>query len=314
MSGVTLKDQQFALAYGNFSISYSILGLGYAAGENQVYADPPLPPYDNFPLTLAKQGATNLALFSLWKDAVDTRDGHLLFGGIDTAKYTGSLTTLDVQNREGFPNITAFDVLINGVGLSGDSSFPKGSTGSVSTVLDCGTGYSILPDDWVKPIHDQFNVTYFKANDSAYIDCALQSSKYTIDYTFESLTIKVPMSYMVNLRAVNPSICSFGLVPAGERIPLLGDNFLSSTFTVFDLTNNQISLAPRDFSSKTDKVVVVPAGGVKAIGSTTTNPSSTGTGSAPSGTETKSGASAISIPAYLTGISLLSVFYFRVFF
>ena len=295
LAGATLKDQQFAIAYGNSTIALSILGLSYASGENQVNTNPPQPSYNNFPLSLASQGATNLALFSLWKDAVGSHDGQVLFGGIDTAQYTGSLTTLDTQIRTGLSEIIAFDILINGIALSGNSSFPKGSTGSVQTVLDCGTSFTILPDDWVQPIYDQFDVTYFSANDTAYVDCALQSMPYTIDYTFQSLTIQVPMSAMVSLRAVNPDICSFGLVPAGSRHALLGDNFLSSSYTVFDLTNNQISLAPRNFSSTVDNVVAVPAGGVKDIDT--------------SATTKKSAASAISFPAYFIGISLLSALF-----
>lgn len=331
MGGATLKNQQFAIAYGNFTIAYSLLGLGYAAGENQVHADPPLPQYNNFPLTLAAQGATNLALFSLWKDAVDSHDGQLLFGGIDTTKYIGNLTTLKTQKRRPeHTEIYAFDVLINGVGYNGAMS-----GGSVSAVLDCGSSGAMLPDNWVKPIYDELKVTYTKNNDTAYIDCDLRKSKSTVDFQFGSLKIKVPMSYMVSLRSIDPDVCTFGIIPAGDRHPLLGDNFLSSAYAVFDLTNDEISLAPRDFSSTTDNVVVVPAGGVKAIGSETTKPSSTGTGTGsdttePSSTETgtgtgtgsepdatetkKSGASTISSPAALIGISLLGIFSLGSFF
>ncbi|RFU30051.1 hypothetical protein B7463_g6298, partial [Scytalidium lignicola] len=322
VAGTTVKDQQFAIAYGNFTLALSILGLSYASGENQVNTNPPQQPYDNFPLALAKQGATNLALFSLWKDTVTGYDGQILFGGIDTTKYTGALTTLETQKRDGFPDIIAFDVLLDSVALSGNSSFPKGSTGSVPVVLDCGTSGTILPDDWVKPIYDQFDITYFTANDTAYVDCDLQAAPYTVKYTFQSLNIEVPMTKLVSLRALNPKTCTFDIVPAGTRHALLGDNFLSSAYAVFDLTNNEISLAPREFSSTSDNVVAVPAGGVKAIGGSTTNPSSSGspsasgtgtgtseTGAASSTTGTssaasttaakKSAASIVSIPAYL---------------
>lgn len=301
VAGATLKNQQFDIAYGNATIAFSILGLSYASGENTPS------PYNNFPLSLAKSGATNLAAFSLWKDTVTSHNGQVLFGGVDTSKYTGSLTTLATQTRPNFPAPVAFDVLLNGVALGGNSSFPAGTNGSVLHVLDCGTAYSILPDDWVKPIYDTFNVTYFTANDTAYVDCALQSAPYTVDFSFESLTIKVPMSYLVSLRAVNPNICTFGIVPAGTRIALLGDNFLSSSYTVFDLTNNQVSLAARDFTSTSDNIVSIPSGGVKSISSSasgttpsaTPSPTGTATGSAPATTTSKkSGASALSLSGF----------------
>jgi hypothetical protein len=197
----------------------------------------------------------------------------------------------------------------------------------VSAVLDCGTSYSILPDDWVQPIHNQFNVTYFNANDTAYVDCDLQSAPYIINYTFQSLTIQVPISVMVSLVAVNPNICTFGLVPAGTRHALLGDNFLSSSYAVFDLSNNQVSLASRNFASTTDNVVAVPAGGVKAIKSSTTNPSSTvtgtttetgtgtttGTGATTSATK-KSGATNILFPAHIMIILPIGMFSLGSFF
>lgn len=295
LGDATLKNQQFDISYGQSSIAFGILGLSYALGENQAQGNP-AKEYNNFPLALAASGTTNLALFSLWKDSPTSHDGQLLFGGVDTSQYTGSLATLDTQLRTGYTTPVAFDVILNGVALSGNSSFPAGSTGSVPVVLDCGTSYTILPNDWVTPIHSEFGVTYFEANDTAYVDCALQKSTATINYTFESLTISVPISVLVSLVAVNPNRCTFGIVPAQDRHALLGDNFLSSAYTVFDLTNNQISLAVRNFAASstttTDSVVVVPAGGVKSIttGTATTNPSSSGTASASATTTKKSSA------------------------
>jgi hypothetical protein len=271
------------------------LGLGYAAQENQVHLQKPLPPYDNVPLSLAKQGITNLALFSLWKTQFNSRYGGLLFGGIDASKFTGNLKTLDTQHREGYPDIQAFDILLNGVKLSGDSSFSNGSTGSVPVVLDCGSSGSILPDDWAQPIFDQFNVSYFPANNTAIVDCSVGRQDYTIDFIFEDLTISAPISGFVTQYS-GQSYCTFGIVAAGQRHALLGDNFLSNSFTVFDLSNNEISLAPRNFGSVAENVIVVPSGGVKDIGKpasttpSTTSPTATtgtGTGTSPSSTTTK---------------------------
>lgn len=263
----TIQSQQFAIAYSNVSIAFSILGLGYAAAENQVHAQNPLPPYDNLLLSLAKQGSINLALFSLWKNEVDSYDGRILFGGIDTDKYMGDLTVLDIQHRSGFADILHFDILLKGVKLSGDESFSDGITGSVPVVLDCGTSYTVLPDSFALPIFDQFDIQYFSANDTAIIDCSVGEQDYTIDFVFEDLTISVPISAFV-IQYTGNSFCSFGIVAAGKRHALLGDNFLSSTFTVFDLSNDQISLAARNFASKSDKVIAVPSGGVEALSAT----------------------------------------------
>lgn len=292
LGGTKMINQEFLYASKNTTtLGNSILGLSYASGESLANVSPPMP-YDNFPLTLAKQGATNLALFSLWKDRENSYDGQILFGGVNTGKYSGDLLTLDTQVRVGGTIIIAFDVLFNGLALSGDPSLPKGSTGSESAVLDCGTSSCILPDDWVKPLYDQFSVTYFSANDTAYVDCDLSKQAYFLNFTFQDLTIPVPIQSFISLRAQNPDICSFDVVPAGSRHPLLGNNFLSHAYTVFDITNNQISLAVRDFSSTSDNVVVVPSKGVKAIGASPTGTPSSTPGSSSSGTATASSTAA----------------------
>jgi len=266
IGGITLKDQQLGIAYGKSTISFSILGLGYASAENQVHTQNPKPPYDNLPLAMAKQGATSLALFSLWKDQVDSHNGHLLFGGIDKEKYTGNLATLPVQAREN--GITAFDVTLQAVRVNGDLGIKDDMNGPINVVLDCGSSGSILSDAMVKPIFEKFGVTYFQANDTAIVDCALERSATTIDFRFDGVTITAPVSSFVNKYSAD-AFCSFGIMPAGKRRGLLGDNFLSSAYAVFDISNNKISLAARNFVSTKEDIVAVPKEGVSAIGSTT---------------------------------------------
>lgn len=78
IEGSTIEDRQFAVAYSNVSIAFSILALGYAASENQVHTQNPLPAYDNLPLSLVKQGSIDLALFSSWKNEFYSRQ-HLVW-------------------------------------------------------------------------------------------------------------------------------------------------------------------------------------------------------------------------------------------
>jgi hypothetical protein len=309
LAGATLKNQQFYAVYKNSFLGLSVLRLSYTVAKNQVFTNPPQESYDNFSLSLAKQSTTNLTLFNLWEDAVNSHNGEVFFKNINKIKYKNDLTTLDTQKHDDFDKIIAFDILFDGVGFSKNFSFFKPSTRSESTVFDCDTAYSIFPNDWVQSIHKQFNVTYFNVNNIAYIDCNFQSESYTVDFIFDFFAIQVLMSYLVSLHSLNPKACSFGLVSAGSRHSLLGDNFLSSSYTVFDLTNNQISLATRDFSSTTDDVVAVPAGGVKAIGFSisTSNSSSTDTGTASVSTTSSSKTS--EAPVFLFSTYLASVLF-----
>jgi hypothetical protein len=57
---------------------------------------------------------------------------------------------------------------------------------------------------------------------------------------------------------------STGISAAGDSTSVLGDTFLRSAYVVYDLSNNQISLAQTDFNSTTSSVkdIASGAGGV----------------------------------------------------
>jgi len=53
--------------------------------------------------------------------------------------------------------------------------------------------------------------------------------------------------------------CLFGVSPAGSMVSVFGDTFLRSAYVVYDLDNNEISLAQTNFNSTgTDIVEIVP--------------------------------------------------------
>lgn len=72
---------------------YGIMGLGFPSGE--FASNQNLSEYNTTVLTMANQGVINSAAFSLYLNDVASQ-GSILFGGYDTAKYTGELQTLDL--------------------------------------------------------------------------------------------------------------------------------------------------------------------------------------------------------------------------
>ena len=48
-----------------------------------------------------------------------------------------------------------------------------------------------------------------------------------------------------------------GIAPAGSSTPVLGDTFLRSAYVVYDLYNNEISLAQTNFNSTTDNIMEI---------------------------------------------------------
>jgi hypothetical protein len=62
-----------------------ILGIGH--GENVTIR------YKNMVDQLASQGVTNTKAFSLALGSKDEQEGVIIFGGLDTSKFTGALQT-----------------------------------------------------------------------------------------------------------------------------------------------------------------------------------------------------------------------------
>jgi len=113
-----------------------------------------------------------------------------------------------------------------------------------------------LPENVANKIYSELSATYQSASGFAVVDCDLQNSDRTVDFTFSSPTIKVPMSELV---IPNGAECVLGIgMSSGTAV--LGDTFIRSAYIVYDLSNNEISIAQTDFTSTTDNVVEIGKG------------------------------------------------------
>jgi len=54
--------------------------------------------------------------------------------------------------------------------------------------------------------------------------------------------------------------CLFGIAPAGSSTSVLGDTFIRSAYLVYDLANNEISIAQTTFNTTTSNVVEIGTG------------------------------------------------------
>lgn len=80
---------ELAIDYGGAD---SVLGLGYALDNSYT---------KSLPQALAESGQINHAAYSLWVDDSTEDSGTLLFGGVNTAKYTGELHTMPIPAFNG---------------------------------------------------------------------------------------------------------------------------------------------------------------------------------------------------------------------
>ena len=293
IGGETLEDLQFAVGYDSTS-EQGILGIGYPANEAQVGLND-RPPYPNLPQALVEANLIRSNAYSLWLDDLESNTGLILFGGVDSDRYIGSLQTLPIQRETGgylelVISISAMSLVQDGRNSSLTSNLP------IPALLDSGSSLSYLPNDLTDEIYTALGVRFDQYSKTPLCGCDLANKNITVDFTFTSPTISVPIRELV----INPrsetfgeeqsvrkrqsfffdededggggddfdyevdsddeSVCVFGVAPYGDSGALLGDTFLRSAYVVYDLANNEISLAQTNFDATTSNVREIGSG------------------------------------------------------
>ncbi|CAK47205.1 hypothetical protein AnigIFM60653_004168 [Aspergillus niger] len=283
-SNVTLTNFQFAVAYDGDS-EEGVLGIGYASNEAS-QATVGGGEYTNFPEALVDQGAINWPAYSLWLDDLDEGKGTILFGGVNTAKYYGSLQTLPIVSIEDMyvefaVNLTAVHLEKNGNSVSVNNSatqFP------IPAVLDSGTALTYIPTSAAASIYEAVGAQYLSEYGYGVIECDVKDEDFTFLFDFGSFNMSVDISEMIleaSSDMTDMNVCTFGLAVI-ENEALLGDTFLRSAYVVYDLGNNEISLAKANFNPGEDHVLEIGTGSdavPKATGATATGAAATSTAS-----------------------------------
>lgn len=255
--GKTLQDMQFGIGYVSSSTE-GILGIGYPINEVAV-GRAGLDAYPNLPAKLVDTGAINSKAYSLWLNDLDASTGSILFGGVDTDKYEGQLQTLPIVAERG--EYAEFIVVLTGMGQNGnDGSLFKDE--NVPVLLDSGSSLMYLPDQVANALYQAYDAQYDASQGAAFVNCNLANKKGSVDFNFSGVKISVPLNELVILAAVSRgrSICIFGVGPAGDSLAVLGDTFLRSAYVVYDLDNNQISLAQTNFNATSSNIQEIKKG------------------------------------------------------
>jgi hypothetical protein len=205
----------------------------------------------------------------LWLNDLDSSTGEILFGGVNTEKYVGCLQTIPILEKAGKREeilVALTDISANGASIHSPATLP------IAVLLDSGTTLTYLPEEMTRAIHDQVGVVLDKTTglSTAYAPCALAQEAKTIDFTFSGVRISIPFNELVmpslvpnstNLQFHNgTAACMFGIVSNGGGASVLGDTFLRSAYVVYDLANNQVSLAQTVFNATTDNIKEIQVG------------------------------------------------------
>lgn len=263
--GVTLEDFQFGI--GDVSSSeQGVLGIGYAINEVQVNRAG-LDPYPNLPIALVQAGHIATPAYSLWLNDLDAAVGEILFGGVNMERYEGSLATLPVIRTYG--DYYELVVALTGLSLGGNRITSRSLPAGV--LLDSGATLTYLPNDIVQVIYDEIQAVYVSDVGAAYASCSLADEDATMDFEFSGKTISVSYNELILTADITTSgrpltftngdaACLFGIAPADGSISILGDTFLRSAYVVYDLLNNEISLAQTRFNATADDIQEITSG------------------------------------------------------
>lgn len=263
--GITLEKANLALGEESNS-SACVFGIGFI--ENESTADfseysgpdstwPPPGTYDNVPVQMKNEGLIDKVAYSLWLDQASASTGQILFGGVDHAKYNGTLQILPIVEslayvRYDFPSPLEFNIVLNSITAvaAGGASVEVMSDTALPALLDSGTSFVYLPEDVAEAIAASLQAFEFTSGSGWYTDCALGDAG-SLRYSFSGVEINVPLSEMLvpltsddgtPLSENGVSYCQLALMAADDTI-ILGDSFLRAAYVVYDLEKNEIALA-----------------------------------------------------------------------
>ncbi|PSR88497.1 aspartic peptidase domain-containing protein [Coniella lustricola] len=285
-------------AYYGFGATYmGVLGIGYNDSIN-----------NNLPNHLFDQGLINSTAYSMWVDDEAATSGSLLFGAIDTSKFDGHLTRLAVEytyympsvivasingstsTSGGLVSITASDDADDDYSTEGYASYLFGALYSPSETL------SLLPSDVANQIWTLAGATYNSTYEAAVIDCGAVSDNTTFTFQLGARDSLAPIltAYMsdlvlpiseVNLTAATSyyysygedlindtsNLCLFGIQNSSYQgwYYSLGSSVLRRTYSVIDLANYEVAVAPVKFGATETSTIVPFASSGAAVPSAT---------------------------------------------
>ncbi|KAL2134853.1 hypothetical protein VTI74DRAFT_10659 [Chaetomium olivicolor] len=234
IGSATIKNQIIGIATESHSIPLGILGMS-----------PPLQGKNEYPYildTMVSQGLIKSRAFTLDLRGVDNPTGALIFGGIDTGKYIGSLAKLPMLTQEQTPlGADRYYVTLTAVGLT----LPNGEVVQsddleVPVFLDSGSTFSHLPTSIYQAFAASFAEAQFDPKSGYYfVPCDVTKLDASVDFYFGTKVVRVPLNDFI---WEVDGFCILGVLP-NDKEPILGDTFLRAAYVVFDQDNRNIHIA-----------------------------------------------------------------------
>ncbi|KAI9257908.1 rhizopuspepsin precursor-like protein [Sporodiniella umbellata] len=229
LGGLSIKGQTIELAKTEASSFQSgpsdgLLGLGF---DSITTVRGVKTPVDN----LISQGLISNPVFGVYLGkASNGGGGEYIFGGYDSSKFSGELTTVSVDSSNGWYSVT-----VDGTSIGGSSV-----TDSFSAILDTGTTLLILPQNIASSIASAYNAN--DNGDGTYTIGCDTSSLSPLEFSIGSATFNVPTDSLIFEQDGSTCIAGFGY--GQEDFAIFGDVFLKNNYVVFNPQVPQVQIAP----------------------------------------------------------------------
>lgn len=218
-----MKQVQFGVAQTSQDQFSGILGIGHGVGVNTGYK--------NFVDQLADQGITKTKAYSVALGSKTDKAGVVVFGGVDTGKFSGKLAPLPIIPANQSPDgVARFWVTLNSIQHTAETGKTTDlTTDSMPVFLDSGATLTLLPPKLADQMAQAVGAAKLDENGFYMVDCGLANKNGTLDFNFNNVTIRVPYKEIVREVASLPPSCYLGLMPSNS-FSLLGDTFLRSAY------------------------------------------------------------------------------------
>ncbi|KAB5513124.1 aspartic peptidase domain-containing protein [Coniochaeta sp. 2T2.1] len=239
-----IAQQIFGVAYDSVRPSVGILGVGPEQSPSGWDSA-----YPHILDSLATQGFINSRAFSMDLQGLGSTSGSVIFGGIDTKKYQGSLLKLPIVPAAQAPDgNTRYYIRLDGISVNQPDgtivSVYQKAAGGLGQVVQIHSGYTLSSFSTVvfQKLVAAFPSAQAVQGDELYsVDCLDAGQGGSLDFTFGDKVINVPYSDFV-WRDPRSGLCILGAF-ADDYISVLGDTFLRAAYVVFDWDNRNIHLA-----------------------------------------------------------------------
>ena len=169
------------------------------------------------------------------------------------------------------------------IDVNNDGDKVSALTSKETAVLDSGSTLSYLRSSQIEEIAQALGAKYISGLGAYRIDCDYLKSDATLDISFGSKIIKVPVSELI-MKTYSGKQCHLGIFRVALDFPyiILGDNVLRSAYVVYDVENYKVHIGQVYYTN--DENIEVVEGDVPTSGGQTSTRVWTGSGRAGSGT------------------------------